>query len=274
LFLSLGFLGSSLIVMPQIAAAETLNHHFLIAQQVTDGLPPPPPSAEPRVQPTAPAENVQPSSNETQYLVLVNGSSALLLDQVRSLSPNAFVQDFGGKPMIQAGVFNSQDSAQQQVDALNRQGIVSEIFTTTAAVANAPSAPAASGFPTVTVPQRIGQGGFTPTAAPQERRQIGAAVRSETPAAPAARTVVAQANPMEVGAYYVVIPGRQVDLPEISNQVIRLGQGFAIAPVVDESPEPIGNHVRVGPFVNRRAASRWSDYFRDFGMDARVFYNR
>jgi hypothetical protein len=32
--------------------------------------------------------------------------------------------------------------------------------------------------------------------------------------------------------------------------------------------------VLVGPFTNRNAATRWNRYFRDFGMDARVYYRR
>lgn len=71
-------------------------------------------------------------------------------------------------------------------------------------------------------------------------------------------------------AYYVIIPGKQGDLSGISNQVIRLGDGFGIAQLVQQSSSPRGPHVQVGPFANRDAARRWNRYFRDFGMDARI----
>lgn len=74
--------------------------------------------------------------------------------------------------------------------------------------------------------------------------------------------------------YYVVIPGKQTDLEAISNQVIRLGDSFGIAQLVEQSGTPRGPHVQVGPFADRDAANRWNRYFRDFGMDARVIVNR
>ena len=72
-------------------------------------------------------------------------------------------------------------------------------------------------------------------------------------------------------AYFVVIPGKQGELDAISNQVIRLGDGFGIAQLVQQTSEPRGPHVQVGPFGDRNAANRWNRYFRDFGMDARIY---
>jgi len=75
-------------------------------------------------------------------------------------------------------------------------------------------------------------------------------------------------------AYFVVIPGKQGELEAISNQVIRLGDGFGIAQLVQQTNEPRGPHVQVGPFGDRNAADRWNRYFRDFGMDARIYIRR
>jgi hypothetical protein len=75
-------------------------------------------------------------------------------------------------------------------------------------------------------------------------------------------------------AYYVVIPGTAGNLTSISNQVTRLGEGVGISQLVQVSDRPRGPHVQVGPFTDRTAARRWSSYFRDFGMDARVYYSR
>jgi hypothetical protein len=73
--------------------------------------------------------------------------------------------------------------------------------------------------------------------------------------------------------YYVVVPGKQEELDAISNQIVRLSDGFGIAQMVQQSTTK-GTHVQVGPFSDRQAASRWNRYFRDFGMNARVTRDR
>ncbi|NEQ28916.1 MAG: hypothetical protein F6K28_60215 [Microcoleus sp. SIO2G3] len=74
-------------------------------------------------------------------------------------------------------------------------------------------------------------------------------------------------------SYYVVIPGQSEDISAISNQVMRLGEGLGIAQQVTQGSSPRGAHVQVGPFADRGTASRWNRYFRDFGMDARIYTN-
>lgn len=65
--------------------------------------------------------------NRPQYRVFVNGDSALLLQQVRRVEPGAFIQQYGGQRVIQAGVFSTEANARQQSEALATQGIASEI---------------------------------------------------------------------------------------------------------------------------------------------------
>ena len=65
--------------------------------------------------------------NRPQYRVFVNGDSALMLQQVKRVEPRAFIQQFGGRRVIQAGVFSSEANARQQVEALAAQGIASEV---------------------------------------------------------------------------------------------------------------------------------------------------
>lgn len=139
--------------------------------------------------------------------------------------------------MIQVGLFNDSAHARQQVTALRREGIRAKIENVSGVNAANP---------------QLNTGG---TADPTEIAQND---NSFDDAAP----------------YYVVIPGNAEILPEIANQVIRLSEGYSIAAVVEEAERPLGNHVRVGPFSGRRSANRWSRYFRDFGMDARVHYMR
>ena len=78
--------------------------------------------------PLQPASIVAPI-NRPQYRVIVNGDSALLLQQVRRVEPGAFIQQYGGRQVIQAGVFSTEANARQQTEALAAQGIASEIST-------------------------------------------------------------------------------------------------------------------------------------------------
>ncbi|WP_242056375.1 MULTISPECIES: hypothetical protein [unclassified Nostoc] len=72
--------------------------------------------------------------------------------------------------------------------------------------------------------------------------------------------------------YYVVIPGKTQDLPEISDKIIR-SSGYSS--LVRERQKPLGPHVAVGPFADRSEAQRWNKYMHELGFgNARVYYNR
>ena len=75
-----------------------------------------------------PIPNLAPS-NRPQYRVFVNGDSSLMLQQVKRVEPQAFIQQFEGRRVIQAGVFSTEANARQQTEALAAQGIASEITT-------------------------------------------------------------------------------------------------------------------------------------------------
>lgn len=122
------------------------------AQQVVP-LPPPPTVSVPGLGTTPSAINSTPfPGGETvflapvnrsgvtgQYIVYVNGDSPYLLQQVRSIEPNAFVQSYQGQNVIQAGTFDNEASARRQIAALNSQGIMAELATTNAAVSTPPA---------------------------------------------------------------------------------------------------------------------------------------
>ncbi len=81
---------------------------------------------------TNPVPNSIPNlapSNRPQYRVFVNGDSSLMLQQVKRVEPQAFIQQFAGRRVIQAGVFSTEANARQQTEALAAQGIASEITT-------------------------------------------------------------------------------------------------------------------------------------------------
>jgi hypothetical protein len=268
-----------------------------LAQRVVDGLPPPPPvfsndSLSPTVSvPAAPADQQISIPESDRYLVVVNGDSPLLLDQVRRVNASAALQQYQGQQIIQAGVFDSVSVAQQQVAMLANQGIGAEVIPVSDRTATAISP--TGGSPEV-APVAIMPTPQAPSSTPPQTQTVSVAPSYNTLPEPELIPVTVSPREIEFGrpanfdtvaqiersdadlgsSYYVVIPGRSGDVNNISAQVIRLGGGIGIASVVDERNEPLGPHVRVGPYVGRSEASRWSNYFRDFGLDARVYYRR
>ncbi|MBF2077142.1 MAG: hypothetical protein IGR76_01115 [Synechococcales cyanobacterium T60_A2020_003] len=258
------------------AIANPLPESFpdgeLIAQQIVEGLPPPPPILG---VPSTPV-NLSANSNNL-YLVYVNGDSPLLLDQVRRVSTDASVQDYQGQPVIQAGIFEEPTYAQQQVSALEAQGIMAEVaevpeaWFEPALPAQTPvevqTATVSVPLPPVVVPPPE----MIPVEVTPREIEFG---RSPDVAAVSPTTASYTNTESEGSHFYVVIPARTAELADVSAQVIRLGANFNIAGSVEERTAPLGPHVRVGPFIDREAASRWSSFFGDFGLNARVYYSR
>jgi hypothetical protein len=227
--------------------------HFLVAQQVVDGLPPPPPGSSFAQQ------------DITQYLVVVNGDSQTLLSQVQQLQPSASVQEYNGQRFIQAGLFYDATIAQQQVANLSASGIGAQVVPVVSggtAVSQAPmESYGSSADMNMLPPPEI----LPTTMMPDSSREV------EFGSAPGSAP-----SPEVAGsgrAYFVVIPGGGQDVDTISTQITRLTDGMGIDGMVQPASSR-GSHVRVGPFKSRSAANRWTRYFRDFGMDARVSYGR
>ncbi|MBD2071535.1 hypothetical protein H6F93_29140 [Leptolyngbya sp. FACHB-671] len=272
-------LGSGWMIAP--AWAEPLPRNVLMAQQIVDGLPPPPSvtfGEEIPVAPTQPQQYPQqyndpaPDSADLEqsgstdaserFLVYVNGDSPLLLNQVRRVESGAFFQNYDGRQVIQAGVFNQTDSAERRVAELAAQGIGAEVVRVPGVVlANSNTQTVASRGSSLPSPELLPAATFNPEASGQQSNFSD--------------TEVAQANtPIPDDSYYVAIPGDADNISAIYAQVVRLGGNLRLAQVAESRREPFGPHVLVGPFANRSAATRWNRYFRDFGMDARVYYRR
>lgn len=83
----------------------------------------------------------------TQYQVVINGDSPYLLEQVRLVDPNASIQQYKGQPVIQAGIFDSEATAQQRVAALTMQGIGATIVPPAGMTTATPSMSAAINVP-------------------------------------------------------------------------------------------------------------------------------
>jgi hypothetical protein len=290
-------IGLSLVLNPKTSSAETLNQSTLLAQEIVDGLPPAPPTfaiPELNLEPPSAAPNVEPPPQAERYLVFVNGATPDLLAQVRRIESGAFVQEHQGKSIIQVGLFNELIYAQQQVEILADAGISAEVLGVSGAEATEPhlnaggtaaSVPAPDLLPVAPIPAAPAPVAVsipastafsfreTSTATPPQFVQSSAGAS----ATEGRQNQVSQSSEQSGGEktpYYVVIPGNSATLSEIANQVIRLGEGYGIANVVEEAERPLGQHVRVGPFTSRRSAAHWSRYFRTFGMDARIDYRR
>lgn len=259
-----GLIGSVLTSASVAWARPLLNDtsHFLVAQQVVDGLPPPPPTDG------TPAGQ----ASTQQYLVVVNGDSEMLLSQVQQIQPTASVQEYNGQRFIQAGMFSDATIAQQQVSSLAASGIGAQVVPVVSAAASTVSqVPAemsgydvnSSDMNTLPPPEMLPN-----TAVPSAPMEVEFGSSEPEPSLE---------PPGREGSgghsYFVVIPGGGDDVNAISTQIARLTDGMGIDGMVQPGTAR-GSHVRVGPFNSRSAANRWSRYFRDFGMDARVSYSR
>lgn len=126
-------------------ATAALAADVLIAQTVVDRLPPPPltPDSEKQLPPPsifiprefdfqAPASNRSPavnnsSSTSLSYLVYVDDTSSPTIERVKQLEPQAFVRQYNGRSVVQAGAFEQNDNAQQRAQELKSAGVTARI---------------------------------------------------------------------------------------------------------------------------------------------------
>lgn len=90
--------------------------------------------AQPKVQapPTPPAkQEVIPNSKPESYLIYINEVNLLRLQQVQQLEPTAYVRQYQGRSVIQAGVFSQNFNAQNLANKLEAQGIDARIVSLT-----------------------------------------------------------------------------------------------------------------------------------------------
>ncbi|PPS43584.1 hypothetical protein B1A85_10835 [Chroococcidiopsis sp. TS-821] len=112
---------------------------------VVDRLPPPPPVpiANEQLPPPsifvprefdfqAPSSNTPPAVNNPtranlNYLVYVDDASSPTLAQVKQLEPQAFVRQYNGRSVVQAGAFAQNSNAQQRAQELKSVGVTARI---------------------------------------------------------------------------------------------------------------------------------------------------
>ncbi|MBR8836842.1 MAG: hypothetical protein DSM106950_23220 [Stigonema ocellatum SAG 48.90 = DSM 106950] len=255
------------------AQAKTISSNILVAQGVVEPLPPPPPisgvpnseQSLPQLQPSSELPVIefrqsQPSQvapvpqynrqyrrqnhrgyGQTfgRYLVYVNSDSPQLLQQVRQIEPNAYIRQFQGRSVIQAGAFSRQYNAQQRLTQLRSYGI-----NRTEIVSNGERIPDSYREPTpysYREPRPYSSGG-----------DDYGRNRSKS--------------------YYVAIPANSEQLPGIESQI---RQSVGINTGVTARNHPRGSHVAVGPFAQQLEAEQWNNYLKNNGFgNARVYYGR
>lgn len=133
-----------------LAQAKFVPSGILVAQTVFDRLPPPPPSSSekfsqpPKSQTALPSTNFaqeqvpssfsprefdfqpppsQTNSTQENYLIYVNSDSSTDLQRVQQIEPTAFVRQYKGRSVIQAGVFEQEYNAALRLKELQSKGI-------------------------------------------------------------------------------------------------------------------------------------------------------
>ncbi|MDZ8187669.1 MAG: hypothetical protein RMX96_22815 [Nostoc sp. ChiSLP02] len=253
--------------------AQISNNQLLLAQQVEDDtLPPVPfgqespllPPAEPaqtfqpeqnfqpsqpvqvpsqpesNFQPSQPAQFSQYNQNFERYSVFVDASDFQTLQEIRRLEPSAYIRQYQGRNVIQAGVFSRVSNAQERVYELQSRGIYSA--------------------------QIINNNGQQISSVDGGNRNFNGDRRSLNP-------------PKQVSRYFVAIPTTREELPAIAQQLrqtlARFSQDLGRSGGVLERTQPRGPHVAVGPFADRVQAQEWNKYLRSIGYrNARVYYGK
>lgn len=263
----LGKLGLGLLTIASIVGSVLTPG--LAQTPIWDALPPPPPAIDPNAFPPAtvpsgtefdfsPTMVVPPASQNVytpppslgtigNYVVIIDNSSPNLLSQVQGVVPDAFIRSLDGRSVIQAGLFRYESNAIQQANALAMNGFTARVLTLTdAAIVTTPPATTPIGDPTLTP--------FPPQVLPP-------IVNPQPPVV---------LPPERVRAYFVVIPGREDELPLIANRVQVLG-GRDLRVVTRSKPR--GPHVAIGPYDRRSQAEFWNNFLQSSGFrNSRVYF--
>ena len=194
------------------------------------------------------------------YRVEVSGSSSSLLRRVRNIEPGAFIRRREG--VIQAGVFQQQVRAQIRAQELANNGINAKVIDL-----NTRQVVDSSNDQTFdqTLPLRgtitFGQPSFN-------NNNTFNNTPLPNPILP--RGIVNNPEPRN-NSYFVIIPGKIEDFPNLNSRLIRLGIHQQL---VITREAPLGPHLLIGPFANRDLANEWEGYLRRSGLDARVHYGK
>jgi hypothetical protein len=253
------FIGSSLAIIPQNGAAQAQFNQYQDRSDLNQILTTA--QALPQLQPTQAIEfsqnrqKYQPSQTKQfsqynqdfeRYFVYVDGDNPQTLQRIRQIESSAYVRQYSGRTIIQAGVFSKPFNAQQRVKELELNGIPGARFV---------------GF------SNNGTGGENNPIYSSNSSQVSYYSPSYNDSI--TRINYSQKNPT---SYYVIIPSSPNNLRNLGEQVRRsIGQNSNVW----MRTQPRGAHIAVGPFSERPEAEQWNDYIKKLGYgNARVYYGK
>jgi hypothetical protein len=275
-------------------------------------VPPPvvpiPQTTSPGSAPAYPGETVFQAPNNVQrgasgrYMVFVNGGSPYLLQQVQTVEPKAFIQQYQGRQVIQVGTFGDETNARRQIEALRGQGVVAELAAMPTSsypylpsnVASSPNAYAQSGagvpnsyppsgavdsnssYPTSGV--MSAPGSYPPSGANSYSPSGGATNSFNSFPPPPPPTGDAStyyppggSNITKSSPYLVIVPGSRDELPVLTQRAMGLG---IRQDAIQQKDSPLGPHLEIGPFSVYKEAKDVSNYLSGSGLDSRVYFSR
>ena len=170
-----------------------------------------------------------------------NNYNYQVLPTVKQVEPTAFIRNFDGRSVIQAGTFSRQQNAIARIQQLLSTGLNLNnvrLFNLTRGQEVALTNEGGS---------NNGNNGGNNVGVSQNRSSY----------------------------YYVAIPARSSDLPAIEDRIRRnLGQSLGNISVLRRD-SPRGTHIAVGPFTERGLAEQWNAAIKNVGLgNARVYYGR
>jgi hypothetical protein len=191
---------------------------------------------QPYQQPAPTYQYNQAAAESFAVFVDASNYNYQVLPMVKQVEPSAFIRNFGGRSVIQAGTFSRQQNAIARIQEL----IATGLNLNNVRLFN------------ITRGQEIA---LTPTSSGGNNG--------------------VNVNQNRSNYYYVAIPARSEDLLAIEDRIKRnLGQSLGSINVLRRNG-PRGTHIAVGPFPDRGLAEQWNAAIRNAGLDnARVYYGK
>jgi hypothetical protein len=219
-----------------------------------------------------------------RFVVFVAGNDATTLQRVRAVSPNAFASRFNDQPIVQAGIFNSEISADSLAISLQQSGLTAQKYfrTTTSSPSNGQVS--FSDAPTNFVPTGLiqplsyAQVAQAPTGFIQPQTNfiqpsstIFAPTYSETftPTtlqAPVSNGVLIPQATQNVNFRYIAA------VPAVASNQFLLARVRQYIPSAFIANSGRGTYIHAGAYQNRDEAESVSRYLRSQGLDSRVLY--
>ncbi|MFM7408659.1 MAG: hypothetical protein ACKO3K_18875 [Cuspidothrix sp.] len=183
--------------------------------------------------------------NLDKYFVYVNDSSSQMLQRVKQIERTAYIRNYNGRNVIQAGVFTGQSNAQRRIKELELSGIFG------AGIVNS------------------------------ENREV-TAYASGSQVMPYYDSSIS--NPSNYtnnfqqarrNSYYVVIPHTTNNLRYVGEEIRQTLNMNNININVSMRTQPRGAHIAIGPFSDRSEAEQWNHLLKKSGYgNARVYYGK